>query len=143
MRRFDTDGDLQKIRTFLFDRITEAAAVSGVVPEGEGGAVRRSGSNLRLRVGFRGFSIVPSSDCGHIVRGEIIAEILYVPGETLSADILADQMLEVFRPGHGEVGSSLFRVLTSGSRLLDLKSEGKYLRSGLSFDIAVWKRDEF
>ena len=138
------DGEYRKIRAFLFDRLTEAAAVSGIVPEEEGGAaVPPNPGNLRLRIGFRGFRIAPSSDHGHVVRGEILTEILYVPGESLSADILSDHLLGVFRPGNGEVGNCLFRVLTAGARALDLKNEGKYLRTGLSFDIAVWKTDEF
>ena len=137
------ENEYQKICAFLFDRLTETAAVCGIAAEGEGGIPGMNGNDLRLRVGFHGFTIRPSSDCGHVIRGEILAEILYVPGEKFSADILADQILSVFRPGYGEVRNLLFRVLISGARILDLKNEGKYLRTGLSLDITAWKTDEF
>lgn len=126
------------VKLFLYDKLVEAAVYFGIFPEMEGGLLPQNPKNLRLRGSFRNFEMSPASDFENILSGEVIAEILYEPGESDSADYLIDRLIKVFSPGHGELQSNSFRILTSSAALLGEKREGKYQRTGISFQITVW-----
>ena len=128
----------QGVKLFLYDRLAEAAVNYGVFPEVEGGLVPQNTKDLRLRCSFRSFKMNPASDSENILSGEVIAEILYEPGNYEIADLLQDRVIQSFSPGDGELQNDAYRILTSSVTLLDQKVEGKYQRAGVSIQITVW-----
>ena len=80
----------------------------------------------------------PASDDENILSGEVAAEILYEPGEFEAADFLLDRVIRVFSPGQGEIQNNAYRILTSSAALMEPKTEGKYLRTGVVLQMTVW-----
>ena len=128
----------QGVKLFIYDKLVEAAVYYGIFPEVEGGLAPQNPKNLRLRGSFRNFRMNPASDEENILSGDVVAEILYEPGEFESADFLLDRVIRVFSPGQGEIQNNAYRILTSSAALMEQKTEGKYLRTGVVLQMTVW-----
>ena len=128
----------QGVKLFLYDKLVEAAVYYGIFPEVEGGAAPQNPKNLRLRGSFRNFNLNPASDSENVLSGEVLAEILYEPGQFEAAEFLLDRVICVFSPGQGELQNNRYRILTSSATLLEPGIEGKYHRTGVSLQITVW-----
>lgn len=132
----------QEVKLFLYDKLVEASSYFGIFPEVEGGLVPQNPKNLRLRVYFRNFKMNPATDFETILSGDVIAEILYEPGEFETADYLIDRILSVYTPGQGELQNRNYRILTSSATTLENRNEGKYQRTGISLQVTVWENHE-
>ena len=129
---------IQNVKQIFYAKLEEAARDYGVIPEMEGALPALCQEKLRLRCSFRNFSMNPVSDSEFLLSGEVTAEILNVPGKMESADGLCARVIQIFSPEQGELQNGDYRILISSVVLLELKEEGKYQRSGVSFQITVW-----
>lgn len=129
---------IQNVKQFILEKLEEAASAYGILPEAEGLSQSYNPGNLRLRCLFKNFKISPVSDSENILSGEVIAEVLSLPGEMEMADSLTDYVIEIFSSERGELQNEFCKILISSVDLLSLKAEGKYFRSGVSFSVTVW-----
>ena len=128
---------VQEVKHLFAEKLATAAAVCGVIPEMEGELSSRNPGKVRLRCSFREFEIIPVSDSENILSGEVFAEILYEPGESESAEDLSTRLSQVFAPGEVAFQNQSFRIQVSSVSFLEQKIEGKYQRTGISFQITV------
>ena len=129
------------VKLFLYDKLVEAAVYYGIFPEVQGGLAPQNQKNIRLRTSFRNFTVQPGSDSADTMTGEVIAEVLYYPGEFETADHLLDELISIFSPGSGEISNQNYRILSSSASILEHRNEGKYERTGLSIRITIWSSD--
>ena len=134
--------DVQKIKQFFYDKLLDAASYYGIFPEMEGGALPKNPKNLRLRSSFHNFKLKPVSDSRSVLTGELVAEILYEPGEPDSADFLLERILSVLSPENGAFSHEGLQILIGSISFPDQKAEGKYHRSSAIFSITVWENHE-